>query len=249
MALAAPIEHAFITAAGRGERMRPLTDDRPKPLVEVNGQPIIGHVLDRLVAAGVRYVGVNTFYRPEPLEDYLQQYAVRHPGLTITIVRESELLDTGGGIKNGLGTMPNAPFFVVSGDSYWEDAPGTCTLKMMAQTWDSQNMDMLLLLKKLDEMHPTRGSADYDIDSQGKLTRSLNLTGAYAWTSVRIIKNKTIFNNTPDTPFSFRLLMDRAQQAGRLYGHILKDDWHHFSTKADVDSVNQMTARPKMSLP
>lgn len=249
MAPAAPIEHAFITAAGRGERMRPLTDDRPKPMVEVNGQPIIGHVLDRLVAAGVRYVGVNTFYKPEPLEDYLQQYAARHPGLTITIVRESELLDTGGGIKNGLPTMPNAPFFVVSGDSYWEDAPGTCTLTMMTQEWDSQNMDMLLLLKKLDEMYPTHGSADYNIDNQGKITRSLNLTGMYAWTSVRIIKNKSVFDSTPDTPFSFRILMDRAQQNGCLYGHILKGDWHHFSTPADVDSVNRMTARPKISMP
>lgn len=249
MTPAAPIQHAFITAAGRGERMRPLTDLRPKPLVEVNGQPIIGHVLDRLVAAGVHTVGVNTFYKPEPLEDYLQQYAARHPGLTITIIRENELLDTGGGIKNGLKTMPDSPFFVVSGDSYWVDAPGTCTLSLLAQHWDSHKMDMLLLLKKLSEMYPTRGSADYDIDQQGKLMRSHNLTGLYAWTSVRIIKNKSLFDNTPDAPFSFRMLMDQAEQAGRLYGQILKGDWHHFSTPTDIDLVNQLCIRQKLSLP
>ena len=244
----APIEHAFITAAGLGERMRPLTNDRCKPMVEVAGQPIIGHVLDRLVAAGIKYVGVNSFYKPDNLEAYLQQYGAAHPGLTITIVREDILLNTGGGIKNALSTMPDAPFFVISGDSFWDDDPSGAALDLMAQHFNPATTDIMLLLKDLNEMHPTEGSADYDIDNNRNLTRSPTKTGAYAWTSIRIIKNKTIFDNTPDTPFSFLELLDRAQAVGKLQGLLHAGAWHHFSTPADIMAVNNYVALQKKIL-
>lgn len=248
MSKTAPIEHAFITAAGFGARMRPLTDDRSKPMVEVGGKPIIGHVLDRLVAAGVKYVGVNTFYKPESLEAYLQQYETAHPGLTITVIRENELMDTGGGIKGGLSTMPDAPFYVVSGDSYWEDSDAGDALKLMAAQFDPATMDMILMLKTLADMHPTRGSADYNIDNAGKLTRTPDKTGPYAWMSVRIIKDHSLFDNTPDTPFSFLTLMDKAQTAGRLHGYKHEGAWHHFSTPADIAAVNNLLAAQKKTV-
>ena len=238
MSTSAPIEHAFITAAGLGERMRPLTDNCCKPMVEIGGKPIIGYVLDRLVAAGIKYVGVNTFYKPESLETYLQQYETAHPGLTIAPIREDVLLNTGGGIKNGLGTMPDAPFFVISGDSFWEDADAGAALSLMAQQFDPAKADIMLLLKDLKDMHPTEGSPDYNIDNTGKISRSLDKTGAYAWTSIRIIKNHAVFDNTPDTPFSFLTLMDRAEAAGKLQGMLHTGQWHHFSTPADVAAVN-----------
>ena len=246
----APIEHAFITAAGLGERMRPLTNDRCKPMVEVDGKPIIGHVLDRLVAVGIKYVSVNTFYKPETLEGYLQQYEATHPGLIITTIREDVLLNTGGGIKNGLSTMPDAPFFVISGDSFWEDAPGNTALDLMAQNFDPATTDIMLLLKDLKTMNLTAGSPDYDIDSHGKIIRSLAKTGAYAWTSIRIIKNHAMFNNTPDTAFSFLELMDRAEDAGKLQGLLHAGEWYHFSTPADIEAVNKhLTAQKKTAAP
>lgn len=234
------IDHAFITAAGRGERMKPLTDECCKPMVLVQGKPIIGHVLDRLWAAGVRHIGVNSFYKPEGLESYLQHYQAEHAGLHITVMRETTLLDTGGGIKNGLASMPDKPFFIVSGDSYWEDNPGTSALTAMAQKFDAQRMDMLFLLRARSKMTVTAGAGDYDIEPDGKIVRSLDQSGQYVWTSVRIIKNKALFNGSPEGPFSFRLLMDEAQHKNRLYGHIHEGEWHHFSTAADVEAVNNL---------
>lgn len=235
------IDQAFITAAGRGERMRPLTDECCKPMVIVQDKPIIGHVLDKLRAAGVRRIGVNSFYKPEGLEAYLQQYARQYPELTLTVVREDTLLDTGGGIKNGLPTiLSDRPFYVVSGDSYWEDAAGHSVLKDMAQAFNPATMDMMLLLRNLSSMTITKGSGDYDIRANGQIVRSLNQSGQYAWTSVRIIKNNSLFKGTPEGPFSFRILMDEAEKSGRLYGHIHQAEWHHFSTPADVEAVNRL---------
>ncbi len=244
------IKNAIITAAGLGTRMHPLTADRCKPMVEVDGKPIIGHVLDRLVAAGVTHVGINTHYKPDSLNAYLQDYAAANPSLSIRTRHEDVLLDTGGGIKNLLPVMPDPdqPLFVVSGDSYWEDGSQGSALKLMADQFDPARSDILLLLKKLSDMTPTVGSADYHIDNNGDLTRSLDQTGPYAWTSIRIIKNHSLFDNTPDTPFTFRILMDQAQNAGKLQGALHDGPWHHFSTPADVAAVNNMIDAQKKTL-
>lgn len=244
------IKNAIITAAGLGTRMHPLTADRCKPMVEVDGKPIIGHVLDRLVAAGVTHVGVNTHYKPEGLNAYLRDYAAAHPDLSIRTLHEDVLRDTGGGIKNLLAVMPDPdqPLFVVSGDSYWEDSAQGSALQRMAAQFDPAKSDIMLLLKELKDMSPTVGSADYHIDNQGNLTRSLDQTGPYAWTSIRIIKNHSLFENTPDTPFTFRILLDQAQAAGRLQGMVHDGPWHHFSTPADIAAVNNMTTAQKKTL-
>lgn len=241
------IEHAFITAAGWGKRMLPLTEDRPKPMVEAAGQPIIGHVLDRLVAARVKHIVVNLFYKPEMLQHFLQQYEAAHPGLTIVTVKEETLLDTGGGIRNGLDTLPDGPFYIVSGDSFWEDSGAVPALAQLAREWDGDKMDMLLLLQPLKDMYPTAGTGDYHMDEAGKLKRAGDKSGAYAWTSVRIIKNKRLFDGTPEGPFSFLDLMDAAQSAGKLYGRILNGQWHHLTSPGDVRAVNAYFADRKDS--
>lgn len=239
------IEHAFITAAGWGKRMLPLTEDRPKPMVEAAGKPIIAHVLDRLVATGVKHIVINLFYKPEILQQFLQQYEAAHPGLTIVTVKEETLLDTGGGIRNGLDTLPDGPFYIVSGDSFWEDSGPIPALAQLAREWDGEKMDMLLLLQTLKDMYPTAGTGDYHMDTAGKLKRAGDKSGAYAWTSVRIIKNKRLFDGTPEGPFSFLDLMDAAQSAGKLYGTILKGQWHHLTSPDDVRAVNAYFASSK----
>lgn len=246
----APITNAIVTAAGLGNRMQPLTADRCKPMVEVDGQPIIGHVLDRLVAAGVTHVAINTHYKPQGLLDYLQQYTAAHKNLTIKTLHEDVLLDTGGGIKNLLQILPHPdqPFYVVSGDSFWEDGQAGAALTLMAQHFDAQRSDIMLLLQDLRTMTPTIGSPDYNIDLQGNLTRSLDKSAPYAWTSIRIIKNHQVFDNTPSGPFSFLMLLDRAQTQGRLQGMIHEGHWHHFSTPTDIAAVNQLYQAQKKTL-
>lgn len=105
---------AMILAAGRGERMRPLTDHTPKPLLKAGGRALIEHTIDRLVAGGITEIIVNTAHLGEQVELYLGE-GTRY-GASIRYSMECEALETGGGIFRALPLLGDEPFLVVNGD-------------------------------------------------------------------------------------------------------------------------------------
>ncbi|WP_428309787.1 N-acetylmuramate alpha-1-phosphate uridylyltransferase MurU [Hydrocarboniphaga sp.] len=108
---------AMILAAGRGERMRPLTDDRPKPLVTLAGRALIEHPLQALIAAGVRDFVVNLGYRGAQIRDHLGDGSSR--GVRIRYSEEGDpALETGGGVHRALPLLGAAPFLLVNADVY-----------------------------------------------------------------------------------------------------------------------------------
>ena len=109
---------AMILAAGRGERMRPLTDHRPKPLLAVGGKPLIGWHLERLAHAGFRDIVINHAHLGEQIESELGNG--ERWGLSINYSAEGKALETAGGIAYALPLLGNAPFLVVNGDVYIE---------------------------------------------------------------------------------------------------------------------------------
>jgi N-acetyl-alpha-D-muramate 1-phosphate uridylyltransferase len=217
---------AFILAAGLGTRMRPLTDTCPKPMLLVAGKPIIGHVLDRLIEAGVRQVVVNLHYLPEKLEAYL--HSLKNPA--IKTIHEPVCLETGGGVRNALSLLPHdAPFYVCNGDLIWEDIEGQKSLRTLAASWDSEVMDMLLLLSPLSEE-----KGDYFLLPDRRLLRRReNENAPYQFIGPRIVHPR-IFQDTPEGPFSFNFLFDRAQQQERLFGITHHGPVHHLSTPDDL---------------
>jgi MurNAc alpha-1-phosphate uridylyltransferase len=117
------VRHALIFAAGLGERMRPLTGHTPKPLLPVNGKPLIAWHLEKLAAAGVHYVVINTSHLAEQFPDALGNGS--RWGLRIRYAYEGAVpLETGGGMLNALPLLGPEPFLVVSGD-VWCDADFT----------------------------------------------------------------------------------------------------------------------------
>src|SRR3954469_23766562 len=123
---------AFVLAAGMGERMRPLTDNCPKPLLTVAGETMLDRTLEALVEAGVEDVVVNTHYLGQMIADHLKNR--KHPRITFS--HEAELLDTGGGVKKMLKFFGNEPFYVLNADVLWTNGKES-TLKVMADKWDS----------------------------------------------------------------------------------------------------------------
>jgi MurNAc alpha-1-phosphate uridylyltransferase len=232
-------EHAFILAAGMGKRLRPYTDNCPKPLVKAAGKPLIDYALDHIQAAGIGKVTVNLHYMADMLAAHLAPR--KHP--LITISYEDTLMDTGGGIKRALPQIGTEPFVVVSGDSLWTNGP-VPALDRMIDKWDPDKMDILLLLQPVSRMTMTRGIGDYDIAHDGKAIRRPDKSGFYMWTSVRICAPQ-LFENTPDGPFSFLKLMDRAEKEGRVYAVIHDADWHHITTSDDLDRVNAVLTNQK----
>ncbi|HLD08495.1 MAG TPA: nucleotidyltransferase family protein [Methylophilaceae bacterium] len=108
----------MILAAGRGERMRPLTDHTPKPLLTVGGKPLIVWHLERLAAAGFVEVVINHAHLGEQIEAALGNGS--HWGLSIRYSAEKVALETAGGIVNALPLLGDSPFLVVNGDIYTE---------------------------------------------------------------------------------------------------------------------------------
>src|SRR6185503_14533154 len=113
--------HAMILAAGRGERMRPLTDTRPKPLLEVGGKPLIQYHLEALARAGIRDVVINLAWQGEQIRSALGSGA--RFGVSIRYSEEPEgALETGGGILAALPMLGSGAFLVISGD-IWSEFP------------------------------------------------------------------------------------------------------------------------------
>ena len=225
------IKQGIILAAGLGQRMRPLTDTWPKPLVAVSGKPIIDYAVDMCRAHGIETLVVNTHFMTEQLEAHLKPKGV-------IISHEAVLLDTGGGIKKALTYLDTSqPVFVLSGDSILVDAPDEKSLGALEAVWDDRVMDLLLSLQPLETMHLTPAVGDYRLD-KGRPVRTPDHTGTHMWNSARILHPR-LFENEPDGPFSFLKLMDKAEHTGRLAAHIHKGPWHHLTTPADVEAVNK----------
>lgn len=231
---------AFILAAGKGTRLRPYTDHVPKPMVEVGGQSLIDRTLDRLEEAGIRHVFVNLHYMADILEAHLR----RRSSPQITLSHEPALLDTGGAIKKVLPLLGDKPFYVIAGDALWTDGPSGNALKRLAARWSDEQMDILTLMQPLETMILTQGLGDYDLDEDGRAIRAPAKTGAYMWTNIRI-NHPRLFENAPDGAFSFLDLMDQSEHAGRFYALPHDGEWHHISTAADLERVNEAFATRK----
>ncbi len=105
-------------AAGRGERLRPLTDQTPKPLISVRGKPILAHLLDQISAQlSVKRVVLNAWHLKEQIEAFAK--SAKYP-FSIFVSSEEELLGTGGGLKRALPLIGDAPFLMMNGDCLWE---------------------------------------------------------------------------------------------------------------------------------
>ncbi len=228
---------AFILAAGFGTRLRPYTNDKPKPMVEVAGRSLIWRTLDKLRDFGVKEVVVNTHYLADVMVKHMEEYQKIYSDIQIHISHENEILDTGGGIKQALHYFKDDPFFVIAGDNLWVDDI-TPALDHLAQHWDAKCMDIITLMQPIDRMILTQGVGDYNIDDHAKAVRSKTRDGTHMWTNIRL-NAAHIYNDIDAKSFSFLDLMDAAQVQGRLYALEHDGDWHHISTPKDLETVDQ----------
>ena len=136
------IKTAMVLAAGLGTRMRPLTDERPKALVTVAGRPLIDHVLDRLVAAGIETAVVNVHHFADQMEAHL---AGRRDMKILISDERAALLDSGGGIKHARHLLGDDPILIANIDSLWIEGQ-TPALETLKAAWDPDAMDLCLLL-------------------------------------------------------------------------------------------------------
>lgn len=221
--MVAKLTTAMVLAAGLGQRMRPLTADRPKPLVKVLGQTLLDRVLDRLADGGVEHAVVNVHYMGEQIMEAVAGRVT--PRIQISDERE-ELLDTGGGVRKALPLLGGGAFFVQNSDSLWLDGPSNA-LEQMREFYDPARMDGLLLLAQTTTSTGYDGRGDFTMDPRGLISRRYEqgvVPFVFAGVSVA---HPRLFDGTPDGEFSMNLVWDRAIEAGRLYGIRLEGRWMH----------------------
>jgi N-acetyl-alpha-D-muramate 1-phosphate uridylyltransferase len=230
---------AMIMGAGLGTRMRPLTDDRPKPLVTVGGKTLIDHSLDRLVTAGMTLAVVNLHYKPEMLRAHL---AKRRDIKIIFSDETDRLLDTGGGVVKALPHFGGRSFFVINSDSIWVEGARPTLPAMLAQ-WDESRMDGLLLLADMKTAMGYEGTGDFVRKPDGRVVRARDAKGdaATAYPGIQIVHPR-MFENAPQGAFSTNLMWDRAIAAGRLYGTMLDGVWIHVGTPEARDEAEAFLA-------
>jgi MurNAc alpha-1-phosphate uridylyltransferase len=215
--------NAMVLAAGLGTRMRPLTDDRPKALVEVAGRPLIGHMLDRLCEAGATDAVVNAHYFADALEAYLA--ARSSPRVQVSDER-AQLLETGGGLKKARRLLGASPIWAANIDSVWIEGARPA-LPALATAWDPERMDACLLLAPLERTLGYDGKGDFFLAEDGRLAhRGQAPTAPYAYTGVQIIRPQAV-DDGPDGPFSLFGVWMRMIERGRLYGVVMDGFWMH----------------------
>jgi len=216
---------AMVLAAGKGTRMRPLTDHFPKPLAEICGHTLLDGILDHLDRAGVSKVVVNAHYLGEQIVDHM---AARKTPVS-EVIFEPELLETGGGVANALPRLGRDPFYVVNGDVLWLDGRESA-LKRLAGAWDGAKMDGLLLLQPVARAMCYDGAGDFMMDPLGLLRRrGQKEVAPYVFAGAQLLHPR-LFEAVPQGPFSLNLIYDRALESGRLYGIAHDGEWFHIST-------------------
>ena len=217
---------AMVLAAGLGARMRPITDRIPKPLVAVGGRPLIDHVLAKLADAGVETAVVNVHHLADQIEVYLRKWPA--PRIVISDERD-DLLDTGGGVVKALPHLGAAPFFHLNADTIWIDGVKP-NLVRLAEAFDRDRMDALLLLAATSGSVGYGGRGDFVMAPDGRLERRAEREVAPFVYAGAAILHPSLFSTAPPGAFSLNLLFDRAIESGRLYGLRLDGVWMHVGT-------------------
>ncbi|HEY5965849.1 MAG TPA: nucleotidyltransferase family protein [Xanthobacteraceae bacterium] len=235
-----PPRTAMVLAAGFGERMRPLTEKMPKPMVPVAGKPLLDHVLDRLAAAGVARAVVNVHYLADQIEKHVASR--KAPQIVISDER-TKLLNTGGGVVKALPTIGAEPFFHINSDTIWIDGVRP-NLERLVDQFDPDGMDALLLLAPSAHSIGYAGRGDYLMAADGRLTkRPESEIAPFVYAGAALLRPE-LFKGAPEGAFSLTALFDRAAAAGRLHGLRLEGVWMHVGTP---DAIGQAEAAIRAS--
>ena len=216
---------AMVLAAGLGTRLRPLTNNLPKPMVQVGGRTLLDRTIDRLEDAGVERVVVNVHH----LGHLIEQHLGRRRSPEIRFSPEDDLMGSGGGVAKALPLLGPDPFFVTNADVLWLNGVRDA-LGRLAGMWDDGRMDGLLLIHFTVDAYGYDGMGDFCIDPEGVITRRPEReVSPYMFTGVQILHER-LFKDRPDGPFSLNVLYDRAIAKGRLYGVVHDGEWFHVGT-------------------
>lgn len=216
----------MIFAAGFGTRMRHLTQDRPKPMVEVNSVPLIDHALALTQSLPAARTVVNLHYKPDMLIRHLAGRNVE------TILETPDILDTGGGLRNALPLLQHTTVMTLNPDVLWG---GANPLTLLAKAWDPDRMEALLMCVPQHNAIGYTGSGDFITDAQGRATRGHGVVYGCA----QIIKTD-LLHSIPDKAFSLNVLWDMMIERNSLYTVEYDGKWCDVGHPEGIEPAQRM---------
>lgn len=217
----------MLLAAGLGTRMRPLTENLPKPLIPVAGIPLIERVIGNARAEGAKRFVANAHYRADQV--------LAHFGGLVKVSREDELLGTGGGVKRALPMLHSNPFLVMNTDVFWPIGSDRPLARMLARHTGPQ--DVVILCVQPRRATGFRRSHDFCLAPDGLVTRDYGAPVIYGGVTVL---GRSLFADTPDGPFSLYALMEAALERETLKGVVLDASWFHVGDPAALAEAERL---------
>ena len=229
------ITQAFVLAAGLGKRLRPLTDELPKPLIPVFQKPLITFALDHLISTGVNRFVINTHRHPELFQSFFTTH--EYAGFPVKLVHEPDLLETGGGIKNVEPFLGNKPFIAYSGDILSD-----VDLQPLIENHFRTQNDVTLGLRRntgLGAGVVMRNNRIIAISNEFKPDENFDYANVSVW-------NPEIFLRIPPhQKVSFiPILIKWIGQGGRIGGVALDDGhWFNIGSRSEYLDVHRLISR------
>ncbi|MEZ5472231.1 MAG: nucleotidyltransferase family protein [Marinicella sp.] len=218
---------AIILAAGRGERLRPLTEHIPKPLAEVQGRPLLGWHLKHLLQAGFKDVVINVCWLKESIKNFVNQHAPAT--LNIKISDEgNQALETGGGIKKALPLLGEKPFLAISADVFTD-------FNFNQFSPLSKNIWVHLVLVENPSHNP---SGDFAIE-KNKLTLKQAGKKSYTYSGIGIFHPDLFTDQNLGTTFKIAPLIKQAIISGQATAQIHHGMWSDVGTLERLDELNR----------
>jgi N-acetyl-alpha-D-muramate 1-phosphate uridylyltransferase len=221
----------MLFAAGFGTRMGALTAQRPKPLIEVAGRSLLDRALDQTEALmPVRRV-VNLHYLGDQIATHLA-------GRDLALSWERDrILETGGGLRAALPLLGAGPVLTLNTDAVWT---GANPLVQLAEAWDAERMDALLLLAPVGVVRGHPGSSDFLLDTEGRITRAKGRRGTL-YLGAQILRTEALLAMT-EPVFSLNLLWDQMIASGRAYGILHQGGWCDVGHPEGIALAEEMLA-------
>jgi N-acetyl-alpha-D-muramate 1-phosphate uridylyltransferase len=233
--MSSQLDTCMILAAGMGNRMRPLTNTMPKPLIMAAGKSLLDHALDTAAMAGLTRAIVNVHYLPEQVEMHVATRTAL-PAVQISDER-GVLLETGGGVLKALPLIARDALMVFNADNVWVDGAKP-TASVVLEAWQPDRMDALLLLTPTATAVGYDGPGDFDLDAAHHLVRRGEAPSApYVYAGIHILKSH-LFEGMTVEPFSLNRVWNVAAENNRLFGIVHPGLWYHVGTPEGVQLAN-----------
>ena len=224
------INTAFILCAGYGKRLNPITLSKPKPLIEVKNKTLLTRTIELIFSMGINNIKINSFYLPDQITNFVRNHKLRNK---IEIINDgSEILDTGGGIKNMIKYILEDNFLVFNPDTLWDDNYIT-TVTDMIYFYENNNLNNLLLVTNKKNSFDKNLKGDFNMKNSKLVRENQNL---YIYTGLQIL-NKSIFNDVKSKKFSMNKIWDKEIKNFNLNGF---ESYQNFLHLTDLSIYNEI---------